>query len=304
LEYTGKFRRRARKLKNAARLVSNSELWPTCTSVKSYWWDYSPNFGDLLTLELLPHYGLAPTLHHGPGIEFCGVGSLLEQLPAEFDGTVWGTGKITEDSSTPLPHANFLAVRGEFTRNALELDPDTPLGDPGLLVSRWIPRRRRRFAAGIVPHYTQLGNPWVKELAARLGGDCAVIDVRESPARTIQHITECDIILSSSLHGVVIADSYGIPVLWDIPSDSLKGGNFKFRDYESAATPGRTRRTTFHALDSLRSARTAASPADRAVIGRLNDALEHQLDVFRRDLGRTSRPYQVFFDQFGASRPA
>ncbi|MGO1506275.1 MAG: hypothetical protein ACTHWV_15070, partial [Brachybacterium sp.] len=56
-EYTGKIRRRARKIKNAAALVSNSELWPTCTPVKAYWWDYFPNFGDLLTLELLPHYG-------------------------------------------------------------------------------------------------------------------------------------------------------------------------------------------------------------------------------------------------------
>lgn len=303
-EYTGKIRRRARKVRNAAALMSNAELWPTCTPIKAYWWDYFPNFGDLLTLELLPHYGLAPTLHHGAGIELCGVGSLLEQLPADFDGAVWGTGKIAEDSSTPLPNAQFLAVRGELTRDALELPETTPLGDPGLLVSRWIPRRRRRFTAGIVPHYTQLNDPWVRDLASQLGGDSTIIDVRSSPTQTIQQITACDIILSTSLHGVVVADSYGIPTLWDIPRESLKGGDFKFRDYESATTPGRSRRVPFDTITSLQTAASLAEPADRGVVGRLNDGLEDQLDQLRRNLARSARPHQVLSHQLGSRRTA
>lgn len=299
LEYTGKIRRRARKVRNAAALVSNAELWPRCTPVNAYWWDYFPNFGDLLTLELLPHYGLAPTLHHGSRIELCGVGSLLEQLPTGFDGAVWGSGKITEDSSLSLPHAKFLAVRGTLTRDALHLPATTPLGDPGLLVSRWIPQRRRRYTAGIVPHYTQLDDPWVHELATRMGPDSTVIDVRASPTRTIQQIASCDVILSTSLHGVVVADSYGIPALWDTPRDTLKGGDFKFRDYESTCSPGRSRRTRFSALTSLRSALDRAESADRTTIGRLGDALEEQLDLFRRDLDRPSPPHRVLIEQFG-----
>lgn len=302
LEYTGKIRRRARKMKNTAALVSNAELWPRCTPVKGYWWDYFPNFGDLLTLELLPHYGLAPTLHHGPGIEFCGVGSLLEQLPEDFDGAVWGTGKIAEDSSTPLLQATFLAVRGELTRDALELPTPTAMGDPGLLASRWIPQRRRRHTAGIVPHYTQFDDPWVRELQTALGAGSTVIDVRKSPTKVIQEIAACDVILSTSLHGVVIADSYGIPVLWDLPRDSLKGGDFKFRDYESVASPGSSRRGSFSAVTSVSSALDLAQAADRTVIGSLCDGLEDQLDRFRRDFGRSAHPHQVFVEQFGVGR--
>lgn len=205
-------------------------------------------------------------------------------------------------AARPALRRRYLAVRGELTRDSLGLPSDTPLGDPGLLVSRWIPQRRRRFTAGIVPHYTQRDDPWVRDLASRLGDGCTVIDVRSSPTRTIQQIAACDIILSTSLHGVVVADSYGIPALWDIPRDSLTGGDFKFRDYESAASPEGSRRTSFAAITSLREARELAKPADRAVVGRLNDALEDQLDRFRRDLGRVSPPHQVFIDQVSGGR--
>lgn len=299
LSYSGSLRRRTRKLRNTLALISSADLWPSCTPVRTTWWDALPNFGDLLTLELLPRYGLAPTLHHGTESEFFGIGSLLEHVPADFDGAVWGTGKHREESSVSLPRADVLAVRGALTREALDLPESTPLGDPGLLVSRWIPRRRRRFTAGVIPHIRHAADPWVGELAERMGQDSMIIDVRASPSRVIQQISACDLVLSSSLHGVVVADSYGIPALWDIPLGSMLGGDFKYRDYESAAVPGRSRRASFLALDSLSSAKKLAAAADASTVSALGDVLEEQLEHFRREASPPIRPTRIFLEQFG-----
>ena len=47
---------------------------------------------------------------------------------------------------------------------------------------------------------------------------------------TITDILQCEQILSSSLHGVILADAYGIPSAW-LMSGTPKGLEFKFYDY-------------------------------------------------------------------------
>ena len=50
----------------------------------------------------------------------------------------------------------------------------------------------------------------------------------------IRQIAECRFILSSSLHGLIIADSMGIPNLHVEFGDRLLGDGYKFDDYYSA----------------------------------------------------------------------
>ena len=47
-------------------------------------------------------------------------------------------------------------------------------------------------------------------------------------------ISGCERILSSSLHGLIIADSFSIPNRRIGFYNNLKGGDFKFEDYASA----------------------------------------------------------------------
>ena len=48
--------------------------------------------------------------------------------------------------------------------------------------------------------------------------------------RVLEHICSCRAVVSSSLHGLVCADAYGIPNVW-LDEFALEEGHFKFRDY-------------------------------------------------------------------------
>ena len=48
----------------------------------------------------------------------------------------------------------------------------------------------------------------------------------------IDQILSCNIILSSSLHGIIIADAYSVPNLWCKFSEyEAENNGFKFKDY-------------------------------------------------------------------------
>ena len=49
--------------------------------------------------------------------------------------------------------------------------------------------------------------------------------------RTTNEILECECIISSSLHGLIVPHAYGIKALWMKFSDKLSGDNTKFYDY-------------------------------------------------------------------------
>ena len=48
--------------------------------------------------------------------------------------------------------------------------------------------------------------------------------------KVVDYICSCKIILSSSLHGLIISDAYKIPNIW-LNEYSLNEGTFKFKDY-------------------------------------------------------------------------
>lgn len=206
--------------------------------ISAYWYRGHVNFGDLLTPYLLAYYGLRPTYAQIEDADLVCVGSVLQVLPDDYAGLIAGAGLIREETRR-FPRAKVLAVRGELTRQLLGLDAGTLLGDPGLLSRNLLANTTaKRYAAGIIPHYVDKSDIRVDQWSRRFGSEVLIIDVARQPKAVLADIASCGAVLSSSLHGLICADSLGVPNAWLSLSEHVIGEGFKFRDY--ASSTGRT----------------------------------------------------------------
>src|SRR5690606_16600077 len=82
----------------------------------------------------------------------------------------------------------------------------------------------------LIPHYADL--QLLREM--RLPENVRIIDIRQDVEAFIDDLCSCEVVLSSSLHGLIAADAYAIPNLWVEFSDRVIGNGFKFNDYYSS----------------------------------------------------------------------
>lgn len=240
VRYDATSRRRVRALARLTAAAARPSLYPIASTTNAYWWDGNPNFGDALTPWLLPHYSIIP-LHSSPAdAAVIGVGSIIEHVPRDFVGHIWGSGLLRDEERT-FPDARVIGVRGRLTCERLGVvSENVTLGDPGLLVSRVMRRPKLRWRLGVVPHHAHLRSIAMRRLLAE---DRLVrwIDVRRRPGVVVREIASCEAIVTTSLHGLVVADSFGIPAFWTTLDPPLFGGTFKFLDYESVVSPDNSR---------------------------------------------------------------
>jgi pyruvyltransferase len=209
--------------------------------VRAYWWRHpdpkKPNFGDELTPILVERLFNQRCVWAAPeGCEFAAAGSIIELLsrrPGDNVIKIWGSGFIFEaDTGVALDRFEFHAVRGDLSRARVAAARQVAIGDPGLLMSLAAPAGpKRRFPVGILPHYVDQDHERVRGALRRL--DALLIDVCDRPEVVSRNIARCSIVLSSSLHGLVVSDSYGIPN-YHFQLNPLIGGVYKFLDYYSA----------------------------------------------------------------------
>jgi len=141
---------------------------------------------------------------------------------------IWGSGLILE-TRLFLPNLDVLAVRGPLTAKCMGLTGDYTYGDPGLLASEIRPAASKTGRIGIVPHYLDKSHEALEPF--RDDSRFTMIDVETPWEDVLSAISSCDMILSSSLHGLIVADSYGIPNIRLRFTDRIVGGDFKFLDY-------------------------------------------------------------------------
>lgn len=220
----------------------------------AYWWVGRRNWGDLLTPLLLDHFcDIKTTWSDFPAAQLVGVGSIIEHIPAKWYGTVIGSGKLHEESPIPLG-PKILALRGPLTAKGVR--GDFALGDLGLLANELVRVETKKYQLGVVPHWSDRWLP-IDPRFSRFNPQ--IIDPRGDPLEIIRTIGECHKIVSSSLHGIIIADSFNIPRRIEYaPRLNAEGGMFKFRDYHAAInTPlelGKTVAGNRLAIDDSRSA--------------------------------------------------
>ena len=165
-----------------------------------------------------------------------GAGSILGVIPHNASqDIICGSGFIKEDMPVQKPN-QILSVRGPLTRKKyLDAGIDCPetYGDLGLLLRYIIPPPStvcKKYKVGFIPHYIDYNLPIVQQCREK-GWKIINICQSETPNIFVEELHECDMILSSSLHGIILADTYNIPAYHIILSNNVIGGEFKFRDY-------------------------------------------------------------------------
>ena len=196
------------------------------------------NFGDQLTPDILKFFGLHPFhISVWRYADVVSVGSILHNLPDDYKGGILGSGFISEKDGKIFSKAKVYLVRGHLTRHILQLSNDTPVGDPGLLSDELyhdaICGIEPKWELGIVPHYIDKNHPSLLPLQKGYSDIIRIIDVERPPREVVRDILMCHRIVSSSLHGLVVADSLGIPNRRIVLSGKTIGGDFKFNDYYS-----------------------------------------------------------------------
>jgi pyruvyltransferase len=90
------------------------------------------------------------------------------------------------------------------------------------------PETRKKHKLGIIPHYVDK-----KAIPSSFkdDADVLVIDIQGPINQVVDEICSCQQIASSSLHGIIASDAYGVPSTWIKISDKVIGGGFKFYDY-------------------------------------------------------------------------
>jgi len=160
------------------------------------------------------------------------IGSILHSVNTN-NSFIWGSGFISSNDKIPKIPKKVFAVRGKLTRELLlaqGVDCPQIYGDPALLYPIFYnPKIQKKYKVGIIPHYIDANHIWLNNI--NQDKTIKIINILDDINKVVDELLSCDCIISSSLHGLIIADSYNIPSLWVEFSDKVIGKGFKFRDY-------------------------------------------------------------------------
>jgi hypothetical protein len=210
--------------------------------------------------------------------ELLGAGSILDSwsrarartrlahhltLARPRDLHVWGTGLMLPREPKWPQRLHVHAVRGELT--AQKAGVNTVLGDPGILASLLVEKPKdKQLSVGFVPHYVDfdLGR------SLQVPSDWKVINPEWPVDEVLSSIAGSELIVSSSLHGLITADSFGIPCVWLGTSNPLHGASdFKFRDYETSRRASLNEPLTYDQIVKMDATQisTIATRPDRSI---------------------------------------
>lgn len=231
-------------------------------SIPLFYWKGHSNFGDELSPYLVQKICGAPCFYQRPSFSnstLLGIGSILRPTNLGMTNVIWGSGTLTSRvfpkkrsiKIFPLKRVinqillftkatiDIRAVRGPKTKALLEgfgFHCPAIYGDPAILLPRYYtPRKKKQtFKVGLILHLSQKLSLSTADLLD--AGILPIPVLREGNAQIesfIDEVCSCQMILSSSLHGIIVAQSYGIPAQWiQIKEQPIQNDDtHKFEDY-------------------------------------------------------------------------
>lgn len=163
----------------------------------------------------------------------CFIGSMLHWSNNVYDNNIYilGSGIRTEnDILIKHKKMKIYSVRGPLTKDHInKYDYDSPdiFGDPALLLPRFYKPNlidKCYDKIGVVGHLTNF------DKYNNLPTNFILINPTWEWNVVVDYIFSCKMVLSSSLHGIIIADAYNKPNIW-LNEYKLNEGEFKFNDY-------------------------------------------------------------------------
>lgn len=206
--------------------------------INYYNYPHPNNVGDTLTPYILMHFikdAEFKFVREQISPKLIAVGSIMRVIkPGD---TILGSGVMRATDTFPqASQCKFLAVRGKLSREILQRDGGqvpAVYGDPAILLPlMYSPVVKKKYKIGLIPHFVdkrELTPEVIKKLTG--GASYKIIDVFLSWREFVDEILECEHVIASSLHGIIIAEAYGLTAEWVVLSDRVIGSGFKFKDY-------------------------------------------------------------------------
>lgn len=258
----------------------------------SYWSSGVLNVGDWCGPQLVQAIsGRAPVQSNrvgsGPRVLYS-VGSILGWIKRN-NVDIWGSGLMRPltpaeiKDRVKLQGIEVHAVRGWLTKERVEKDlgwnvPNV-FGDPALLLPRYFPASPdRRDGVAVIAHNVHR-DVFSKSVPDIVAGKASLIDVRADLRTVVEQVSKAKVVVSTSLHGLIFAQAYGVPWVWlDVTDRPLWGDGFKFDDFFSTLEGDEPARVTI-SLEDLPEL-DVAKVASKARLPRLATDLDALVEAF------------------------
>lgn len=221
--------------------------------IKLIYWADQPNFGDYLSPYIIGKLSGASIMHKIASIpwanllkiiighpgeikdlpnyvlpwehNFIGAGSVISYGNSKSE--IWGSGFM--NNSDDFHGGKIHAIRGKLSAKKIGTTCEV-YGDPALLLPvLYTPKVEKKYDIGIIPHWRE-----TSFFKSKYGSKYYVIDMgTKDVEKVVDEICSCKMILSTSLHGIIVSHAYGIPAIW-IKEGDINTDGFKFGDYFSS----------------------------------------------------------------------
>lgn len=240
------------------------------SKIRIYYWRYCNNFGDELSEYIVYKLtGEHPELVKNNDLnKLLAVGSIITNKSLYTNSLIWGSGFLTEGIRIKLKvfpltyffsqlYRSFVtktkiyALRGPLSKSKIESQTfgnllndrmfvdraNCVFGDPALLLPLLYEgnSNAHKNKIGIILHHIQPISAELEQKLSSAGIKLISIfrDGYEAIESFVDEVCSCDKVFSSSLHGIIVAQAYGIPAQWLQLEESPVQNHeeFKFRDY-------------------------------------------------------------------------
>ena len=217
-------------LKRIISYLKRNSIKTKINNVGLVYWDSKINLGDQLSPIIVTNIvnsfdGVKLKKHKN----LLAIGSLIGSF--NCDGVVWGSGILSDDAIKVVNKRkryikyDIRAVRGPETRNVLlKCGYKVPevYGDPAILLKDiYCPNiEKKKYKISLICHLSNI------EKSSCFHN----IDIRTSDYKNfVDEVCSSEFIISSSLHGIILAETYGVPcIFWNNKMDKQF---IKFKDW-------------------------------------------------------------------------